>query len=190
MRIAIIAVPYDDGERSVGVGLGPARLIEGGLVSELRAGAHDVREEIVELAERSAAAAGCLDTRRRAASRACEGGHARAGRRGVSDCAGRQLQLRRRHAGRAASGRRGAVVRRARRLQHAGDDDHGEDRRHGPRHGGGKGLRRAHRGRARFHPGRRRPRRARRDARPRSSRARSARGVAHSVAVAWTTPLR
>ena len=49
MRIAIIAVPYDDGERSVGVGLGPARLIEGGLVSELRAGAHDVREEIVEL---------------------------------------------------------------------------------------------------------------------------------------------
>lgn len=49
MRIAIIAVPYNDGTRSVGVGLGPARLIEGGLVSRLRAAGHDVREEIVEL---------------------------------------------------------------------------------------------------------------------------------------------
>lgn len=49
MRIAILAVPYDDGRRSVGVGLGPARLIEGGLVAGLRAEAHDVREEIVEL---------------------------------------------------------------------------------------------------------------------------------------------
>lgn len=49
MRIAILAVPYDAGQRSVGVGLGPARLLEAGVANALRESGHDVREVIVEL---------------------------------------------------------------------------------------------------------------------------------------------
>ena len=49
VRIVVIAVPYDAGHRSVGVGLGPARLLEAGVVNELRAGGHDVRVVTVEI---------------------------------------------------------------------------------------------------------------------------------------------
>ena len=49
MKIVVIAVPYDAGHRSVGVGLGPARLLEAGVANELRAGGHDVREVTVEI---------------------------------------------------------------------------------------------------------------------------------------------
>jgi arginase len=49
MRIALLAVPYDSGRRSVGVGLGPGRLLEAGVANQLRAAGHDVREATVEL---------------------------------------------------------------------------------------------------------------------------------------------
>src|SRR5262245_9385787 len=49
MRIALIAVPYDAGRRSVGVGLGPGRLLNAGVVNQLRGAGHDVREATVEL---------------------------------------------------------------------------------------------------------------------------------------------
>ena len=49
MEIAVIAVPYDAGQRSVGVGLGPARLLEAGLARQLREAGHAVREATVEL---------------------------------------------------------------------------------------------------------------------------------------------
>jgi arginase len=49
MRIALFAVPYDAGRRSVGVGLGPARLLEAGLANQLREAGHEVRESTVEL---------------------------------------------------------------------------------------------------------------------------------------------
>jgi len=37
MRIAVITVPYDAGRRSVGVGLGPARLLQAGLPNQPKA---------------------------------------------------------------------------------------------------------------------------------------------------------
>ena len=49
MRFVLIAVPYDAGHRSVGVGLGPARLLEAGVANVLREAGHDVREVTVEL---------------------------------------------------------------------------------------------------------------------------------------------
>jgi arginase len=49
VRIVVIAVPYDAGQRSVGVGLGPARLLDAGLAHQLRAAGHDVREATVEI---------------------------------------------------------------------------------------------------------------------------------------------
>ena len=49
MRVVLIAVPYDAGHRSVGVGLGPARLLEAGVANVLREAGHDVREVTVEL---------------------------------------------------------------------------------------------------------------------------------------------
>jgi arginase len=49
MRIALLAVPYDSGRRSVGVGLGPARLLNAGIARQLRDAGHDVREATVEL---------------------------------------------------------------------------------------------------------------------------------------------
>jgi arginase len=49
MRIAVLAVPYDAGRLSVGVGLGPARLLKAGLTHQLRDAGHDVREETIEL---------------------------------------------------------------------------------------------------------------------------------------------
>src|SRR5262245_3307742 len=49
MRIALFAVPYDSGRRSVGVGLGPGRLLEAGVANQLRDAGHDVREATVEL---------------------------------------------------------------------------------------------------------------------------------------------
>jgi arginase len=49
MRIAILAVPYDAGRLSVGVGLGPAALLDAGLARGLREAGHDVREHTVEL---------------------------------------------------------------------------------------------------------------------------------------------
>lgn len=49
MRIVIIAVPYDAGRRSEGVGLGPARLLDAGVANGLRGLGHDVREVAVEL---------------------------------------------------------------------------------------------------------------------------------------------
>jgi arginase len=49
MRIAIFAVPYDAGHRSVGVGLGPARLLEAGFANHLREAGHDVAEWTVEM---------------------------------------------------------------------------------------------------------------------------------------------
>jgi arginase len=49
MRLALLAVPYDSGRRSVGVGLGPARLLEAGIANHLREAGHDVRESTVEL---------------------------------------------------------------------------------------------------------------------------------------------
>ena len=49
MRIAIFAVPYDAGRRGVGVGRGPARLLEAGIANELRAAGHDVREVTVDI---------------------------------------------------------------------------------------------------------------------------------------------
>src|SRR5687768_8503953 len=55
MQIAVIAVPYDAGHRSVGVGLGPARLLDAGLANQLREAGHDVREITVELPDETAA---------------------------------------------------------------------------------------------------------------------------------------
>jgi arginase len=49
VRFVLIAVPYDAGHRSVGVGLGPARLLEAGVANVLREAGHDVREVTVEL---------------------------------------------------------------------------------------------------------------------------------------------
>ena len=49
MRIALFAVPYDSGRRSVGVGLGPGRLLEAGIANQLRGAGHHVREATVEL---------------------------------------------------------------------------------------------------------------------------------------------
>ena len=49
VRIALLAVPYDSGHRSVGVGLGPGRLLDAGVVRHLREAGHDVREATVEL---------------------------------------------------------------------------------------------------------------------------------------------
>jgi arginase len=49
MRLALLAVPYDSGRRSVGVGLGPARLLQAGIANHLREAGHDVRESTVEL---------------------------------------------------------------------------------------------------------------------------------------------
>ena len=49
VKIVVIAVPYDAGHRSVGVGLGPARLLEAGVANELRAGGHDVRVVTIEI---------------------------------------------------------------------------------------------------------------------------------------------
>jgi arginase len=49
MRIALLAVPYDSGQRSSGVGLGPARLLDAGVATQLRDAGHDVREATVEL---------------------------------------------------------------------------------------------------------------------------------------------
>jgi arginase len=49
MQIAIVAVPYDVGQRNVGTGLGPARLLEAGLANELREAGHIVREASVQL---------------------------------------------------------------------------------------------------------------------------------------------
>ena len=49
MHIVVIAVPYDAGHRSVGVGLGPARLLEAGVANVLRAAGHDVRLVTIEL---------------------------------------------------------------------------------------------------------------------------------------------
>lgn len=54
MEIAVIAVPYDAGRRSVGVGLGPARLLEAGLANQLREAGHSVRETTVELPDDTA----------------------------------------------------------------------------------------------------------------------------------------
>lgn len=51
MEIAVITVPYDAGRRSVGVGLGPARLLEAGLAKQLRDAGHDVRETTIEMPE-------------------------------------------------------------------------------------------------------------------------------------------
>jgi arginase len=49
MPIALLAVPYDAGRRSVGVGLGPGRLLDAGVANQLRAAGHHVREATVEL---------------------------------------------------------------------------------------------------------------------------------------------
>jgi arginase len=49
VRIVVLAVPYDAGHRSVGVGLGPARLLEAGVANVLRAAGHDVRVVTIEL---------------------------------------------------------------------------------------------------------------------------------------------
>jgi arginase len=49
MKIAIIAVPYDAGRRNVGVGCGPARLLDAGIAKQLRELGHDVRQASVEL---------------------------------------------------------------------------------------------------------------------------------------------
>jgi arginase len=49
VRIALLAVPYDAGRRSVGVGLGPGRLLDAGVANQLREAGHDVREVMVEL---------------------------------------------------------------------------------------------------------------------------------------------
>jgi arginase len=49
MRIALFVVPYDAGRRSVGVGLGPAALLDAGAANELREAGHEVREATVEV---------------------------------------------------------------------------------------------------------------------------------------------
>ena len=49
MRIALLAVPYDAGRRSSGVGLGPGRLLDAGVANQLRDAGHDVREATIEL---------------------------------------------------------------------------------------------------------------------------------------------
>lgn len=49
MRIAMLAVPYDAGRRSMGVGLGPARLLDFGIARELSAAGHSVRQAMVEV---------------------------------------------------------------------------------------------------------------------------------------------
>ena len=49
MRIALLAVPYDSGRRSAGVGLGPGRLLDAGVAHQLREAGHEVREATVEL---------------------------------------------------------------------------------------------------------------------------------------------
>lgn len=55
MRIAIFAVPYEAGRRSIGVGLGPARLLDAGIANELREAGHDVREATVEIPDHTPA---------------------------------------------------------------------------------------------------------------------------------------
>jgi arginase len=55
MQIAVIAVPYDCGRRSEGVGLGPAKLLEAGLANQLREAGHTVREASVEMPLKTAA---------------------------------------------------------------------------------------------------------------------------------------
>jgi arginase len=49
MKISILAVPYEAGQRSVGVGLGPARLLEAGLANELRELGHEVHQTTIDL---------------------------------------------------------------------------------------------------------------------------------------------
>ncbi len=51
MQIAIVAVPYDVGQRNVGTGRGPVRLLEAGLANELREEGHLVREASVHLSQ-------------------------------------------------------------------------------------------------------------------------------------------
>src|SRR5437870_211286 len=48
MRVQVIQVPYDSGNRGARMGGGPGYLVDGGLTEVLRAEGHDVRAESVE----------------------------------------------------------------------------------------------------------------------------------------------
>ncbi len=51
MRIRILQVPYDSGQRAIRMGRGPLHLVERGLADRLRDGGHDVEVELVETTE-------------------------------------------------------------------------------------------------------------------------------------------
>ena len=51
MRIRVIQIPYDSGQRSVRMGRGPAHLTDNGLLDRLRERGHEVEIEIIETAE-------------------------------------------------------------------------------------------------------------------------------------------
>jgi arginase len=51
MRIRILQIPYDSGQRALRMGRGPAHLTDNGLLDRLRARGHDVEVEVIETAE-------------------------------------------------------------------------------------------------------------------------------------------
>ena len=51
MRIRILQVPYDCGQRAVRMGRGPLHLVERGLADRLRDGGHEVEVELIETGE-------------------------------------------------------------------------------------------------------------------------------------------
>ena len=51
MRIRILQVPYDSGQRALRMGRGPLHLVERGLADRLRDQGHDVDVELVETCE-------------------------------------------------------------------------------------------------------------------------------------------
>ena len=51
MRIRVLQVPYDSGQRAVRMGRGPGHLTDSGVLERLRSRGHDVEVEIIETAE-------------------------------------------------------------------------------------------------------------------------------------------
>jgi arginase len=51
MRIRVLQVPYDSGQRAIRMGRGPGHLTDNGVLDRLRSRGHDVAVEIIETAE-------------------------------------------------------------------------------------------------------------------------------------------
>ncbi len=51
MRIRILQVPYDSGQRAIRMGRGPLHLVERGLPDRLRDAGHEVSVELIETGE-------------------------------------------------------------------------------------------------------------------------------------------